>query len=520
MRMSHRFAAAMLSPRRRVVPRWLGCLLVLVSALTAGGTALAGSNTWYLVPASDSWQDAHNWGAGPTNTVVPGATSGTTNTDTATFDSGSFRTSIVPDANRNLENITFDTNAVAYTIGTTSGNALVMTSFGTIQIASTFSGSSINETINAPLTLEGDYTLADNSANAGVALDFGGAISAADPGGSVLTVAGAGNTTISGAIGGFKTIDLAKSGAGTLTLSGNNTFTGGVTINAGTLQIDSAGALNSTSPNAVAFGPGSTGTLALIVSATVSGLTTNATVGSPIVQNTGGNVPSFLTVNNAVDNTFGGVLEDNPGGGMLGLIKSGVGTLTLSGNNGFSGGVTINAGTLQLASPGALFSPNTPNSVTFGPGTTGTLSLNGKSIEIGNLVTSTPVGSPVIQNASATSATLLVAGAGTYAGVLQDGPGGGALTLVKAGAGTLTLRAQQAATAARPASPVAFWFRPTQPPWARAQWSWTGARSAPLRWLLRQVSAARVRVSPAPGPVGPSTTRQSPATRSTTMCSR
>ena len=439
MCMSHGFAAPVsLSRRRGTVP--FRSLLGLVLAFGVGRDALAGSNTWYVGATSGSWPVTSSWGSGLLNTIVPGATSGTTNTDTATFDSGSFVTEIVPDANRNLENITFDINAAAYTIGTTSGNALVMTSFGTIQIASTFSSSSINETINAPLTLEGDYTLADNGANAGVSLAFGGAISAADQGGSILTVAGAGNTVISGAIGGIKTIDLVKSGSGTLTLSGNNTFTGGVTIDAGTLQISSAGALNSASPNAVAFGPGSTGTLVLNVSAiTVSGLTTNATVGSPVISpGPGLSASSILTVNNASDDTYGGVLKDGTNGfSPLALIKSGAGTLTLSGNNSFSGGTTINAGNLTIGNSAALNEPDGQNTVKFGPGTTGTLSLNGHSIIIFNLLTSSPLGSPVIQNASSTAATLTIGnssvgstpGGGTYAGVLQDGLGGGALAL-------------------------------------------------------------------------------------------
>ena len=292
----------------RGVRRIIRCCIVLSSpiAFTAASPALAASGTWSLSAATPgAWQTTTNWVGG----IVPGATSGITNTDTATFNSSCSFTSVVPDLGRNLENITFDTLAAAYTIGTSSGNALVMRSFGTIQIASTFSGSSINETINAPLTLEGDCTLADNSANAGVSLDFGGAISAADQGGSVLTVAGAGNTTISGAIGGIKTIDLVKSGAGTLTLSGNNTFTGGVTINVGLIILGNPGALNSTSPNAVTFGSGSTGDLALVrQSVTISALSSNG--GTPVVEN-GSNVTAVtLSVNNAIANTYGGVLED------------------------------------------------------------------------------------------------------------------------------------------------------------------------------------------------------------------
>ena len=372
MCMSHGFAAPVrLSRRRRTVPRLFKSLLRLVLALAVSRDALAGSNTWYSGATSGSWPVTSSWGSGIFNTIVPGATFGTSNTDTATFNSGSIVTSITPDANRNLENITFDTSAVAYTIGTTGGNALLMTSFGTIQIASTFSASNLTETVNAPLTLEGDYTLADNSAHTGVSLDFGGAISAADKpgGGSVLTVAGAGNTAISGAIGGIKTIDLVKSGAGTLTLSGNNTFTGGVTINAGTLQVDSAGALNSNSPNAVTFGSGSNGTLSLNGnSVTVAGLNGDS---SATVSGSG----AALTINNAGNDSYYGFLI----GGMS-VVKTGAGTLFLGNGNSFGGGLQVQQGTLAVTTINSegTNGPLGPNPVTLGSsGHTGTLEWDG-----------------------------------------------------------------------------------------------------------------------------------------------
>ncbi len=51
------------------------------------------------------------------------------------------------------------------------------------------------------------------------------------------------------------------------------------------------------------------------------------------------------------------------------------------------------------------------------------------------------VGTPVVQNGNATAATLTVniAGSSTFAGVMADGPGGGALSLTKTGPGALTL---------------------------------------------------------------------------------
>ncbi|MFN3407976.1 MAG: autotransporter-associated beta strand repeat-containing protein [Limisphaerales bacterium] len=62
-----------------------------------------------------------------------------------------------------------------------------------------------------------------------------------DLGSGALTVAGGGNTEISGAITGSGT--LAKTGAGTLTLGGTNTFTGATTVSGGTVIVKTSAAL-------------------------------------------------------------------------------------------------------------------------------------------------------------------------------------------------------------------------------------------------------------------------------------
>jgi autotransporter-associated beta strand protein len=146
---------------------------------------------------------------------------------------------------------------------------------------------------------------------------------------------------------------LSKSGAGTLILAGNNTFTGGLAINAGMVQLGNSGALNATTPNPVHFGPGSTGILNLGGSGnvTISSLQSNSLPGAPIVENANsapGQI-STLTVNDSGTDTFAGIMRDDPAGrGVLAIAKSGSGTLVLTGANTYTGGTTINAGTLQL----------------------------------------------------------------------------------------------------------------------------------------------------------------------------
>ena len=125
-----------------------------------------------------------------------------------------------------------------------------------------------------------------------------------------LTLGGTntGNNTISGVIannaGTNNTVSLNKTGAGLWILSGNNTYTGGTTISAGTLQIGAGGA-----------------------SGAVTGAITNN--GSLIY-----NRSDAVTWSNAISGT-----------GNL-TKASGSGTLTLSGANTFNGAVTVSSGTL------------------------------------------------------------------------------------------------------------------------------------------------------------------------------
>ena len=141
----------------------------------------------------------------------------------------------------------------------------------------------------------------------------------------------AGNITGNGSV--------TQIGTGTTILTGTNTYAGGTTINAGTLE---AGSLNTLSPNS-AF------TVNSILDLHGFDNTIGSLSGTGIVLNNGAAI-AILTV--GVDNTntiFTGALES--GTSVLQLVKSGTGTLTLTGNNTV-GGATINGGTLQLGDDG------------------------------------------------------------------------------------------------------------------------------------------------------------------------
>jgi len=157
---------------------------------------------------------------------------------------------------------------------------------------------------------------------------------------------------------------LVKNGAGTLTVTGNNTFSGGTTVNAGTLQGNTTSLRNAIVNNsAVIFDQTATGTYAGAMSGTgsltkigtgnltLSGANTysggtTVTAGTLTGSSTSlqGSIVNNASVvfNQAAAGTYAGTMS---GTGLL--AKTGAGTLTLTGANTYTGGTTVSAGTLQ-----------------------------------------------------------------------------------------------------------------------------------------------------------------------------
>ena len=134
----------------------------------------------------------------------------------------------------------------------------------------------------------------------------------------LLSVGGAGDLAFSGALA-TSTGGLFKDGSGTLILSGQNTYTGGTTISAGTLRLGSGG---------------STGALSA---------TGSLSIGA-------GAVLAFNQTDTVVQGTdFSSVIS-----GSGSLLQIGSGTLELTGTNTYSGGTTLGAGRLNLNSSAAL----------------------------------------------------------------------------------------------------------------------------------------------------------------------
>ena len=280
-----------------------------------------------------------------------------------------------------------------------SGNADLSTATvaGGISSSDAFTGNTLNKNSDAAVHIARNFASVNfgYSGNANIGeLDStptGSALS------GVTVNTNANNVSFDGVISGSGSI--TKAGAGTLILSGTNTYSDGTTISAGTLSIGSDTNIGS-GTNTI----GNKGTLLLSGNGTYTNDWTLSGAGSAIA-----------TDNN---NTLSGVLSGNGG-----LTKTGAGTLTLTGNNTYAGGTAINDGTLK---------GNIASGTDLSIADSAIYDGDNKARSVGGLN-----GGGNILNTDG-----LTVQSGTFGGVI----GNSNTSLIKTGAGTLTLTGTNAYT--------------------------------------------------------------------------
>jgi endo-1,4-beta-xylanase len=230
-----------------------------------------------------------------------------------------------------------------------------------------------------------------------------------------------GSGTFSGTIGegsgaNGTVIELTKSGTGTQTLSGANTYDGTTTVNGGTLQFAKTNSLYEgvttnwvktkiivKNGGGIAFNIGgpdefTTGNVTTLLSGLGGTVTNNGLrAGSTIAFDTSNASGGAFTITNVIANTTG------TGGGAVGLRKLGVNTLVLASNSTYTGSTIVDDGTLAVT--GSLGA--TAVSVNNG----GTLAGNGDfsgnvAIAAGAVLSLDVASSPEGQDTSAITGTL------------------------------------------------------------------------------------------------------------------
>lgn len=214
------------------------------------------------------------------------------------------------------------------------------------------------------------------------------------------------NVQLAGSVG------LTKTGAGTVTLSKHNAYTGTTAITDGTLAYGIS--------NAISNGP------VTISSGTLSMGSYYDSVGAVTIS-CGGNITGTATLTSTSGFTATGGTVSGRLGGSVGLTKNTSGSrLTLSGNNTYSGTTTINGGSIRIQDALALGSTAGGTIVNSG----GTLELFGGITTANEALTLNGTGyydSGAMRN---------ISGNNTYGGLVTLGSNG---VKIRSDSGTLTL---------------------------------------------------------------------------------
>lgn len=339
------------------------------------GTAAGAGGTGGTMPNGTWSTSVANWNPLSDGT---GTTAVWNNGDAAVFSAGSTATgnyTVTVSGSVTASSITFEEGTV--TLAGTS--TPVLTISGGITINNTINGTTtFGSSLGTILTPTNASQIWANNSTQGFVVNSGVQLG----GKVVLTLGGSGSGTISGIISqasamGANQGALAKTGAGTFTLTGANTYGGasnGTTVSAGTLLVN----------NTTGSGTGA---------------------GAVTVNNTGtlggsGTITGTVTLNNS------GVIN---GGGTAGAV----GTLTI--NNGTVGALTFNntsvlnadmtattadqisvIGGVNIATTTAVLQLNIPNGTTFAAGQQFTLLNNDAADAITGTFSNAPTGMDII----------------------------------------------------------------------------------------------------------------------------
>jgi len=333
----------------------------------AGSAAVSEPVRWASA-VSGNWSNSGNWTGSVPNGVGAGAafSAATTVAVTVTLDT--------PVTLGSLQFGNFGSSSVGYTLSGSGSNTLTLNNSGSAATIMVIYGSHV---INAPVVLADKLQV-----SGGGTLAFGTASSITDNGGGYsLTMNGNG---------------------GTIILSGSNSYSGGTTVNAGTLLATNTvampgyNALGHVSVAgggvlAVRAGDGSTGWSSPQIDTLWANATWSSSASALGIDTTNGNF------------TYGSNIT-----AALSLTKLGPNSLTLTGANGYTGLTTVSGGTLQL-----------------GDGTSGhdaslsTSGITSNAALVYNLFGRQTANYPISGNGTLTQAgpgTLTLTGSNTYSG--------------------------------------------------------------------------------------------------------
>ena len=463
--------------------------LMLALAVTGMGlTAPAAVINW-TKDGLGLWTNTANWG----NSSVPTSGDEAVLNKTLTFDRG-----ILVDSGRGIGTITFNNTSV-YKYDLNNGS-LLLDNGGLIRTAAT-NGNHTDTITTSTITIQGDAgsaTFTAGATSASSILSISSGITGISSGANITTLTLNGTNTglnaLTGVIGNGASggkLALVKSGTGTWSLSNaGNTFSGGVTLNTGTLIATATGTLGTglvtLAGGMITNSSGTVGTtftndLAITASMSIIAPTYNSSVvfsgtnqsivGTPTITvggssslrgvsfttnpmqllsnaaftgAVGSTTPQVLfsggfdlkngnrqlTFDATTTNTIGGALSDTAGTNHT-LTLAGTGTVTINAMSAFNNGSgLVIDGITAKANAGTVF----PDFVTL---KSGTLDLNNNDLILPGLLAAT-VGGNVNNTGTARILTLNGSGSYSYAGTINPTTPA-RISLTKSGTGTQIL---------------------------------------------------------------------------------
>ena len=386
--------------------------VALAFGLLTNHAAAATTYTWANKAGGTDWNTAGDWT--PT-TAYPGST-GTT--DTAYFSTAE---SVNPNLSSSVTIATLDFATAGSGYNLTSNSSSVTLSLSstssTADQDAIYANQSGTNTISAPLVFTatsntqyvvqqnkaGTLTLASTLKASGTTIQFGATAT-----GTIIVQANNGSPGATGSL----TANVKLNGGSVVVGSSGTLGSGSITFNT-TTNLASSDSNSRTFANSLGTFGGTTPFYVLGKDPNAaSAVTANEGNGDLIFSNTtttpslgSANARRFVVYNNttfAANFTGGAIGTANTTGG---IIKTGTGTLTLSGNNTFEGPVTVQ-GSIGYTPP------NSSTSVTS-PANAGTLVLSGSNTFTGITTIQSGVLSAAADNALQSTSSILVNNGGT-----------------------------------------------------------------------------------------------------------
>jgi len=366
----------------------------IVATVFAVHSQVKAQSTWNT-NANGNWGTAGNWTGGVPNSAgaVANVTFNITNTRTITLDgaNGTHRTI----GALTIGDLTTRSNSFVIVSAASTTNSLIFDSGGAGNATLTTTTASVSDTISAPILLNSSLDINNQTTEATTARTLTLTnVSANSAGNKVVSITGAGilaNARIVGNItDGAGSVSIVKNGGNILTLGGAtmtaSNYSGGVTMTAGTLLLNSATALG-TGAFTVTGGTIGSSVATTLSTNNVQSWNSNFNFGGSTDLNLGSGAVT-LSANRQIGLTgtttagVGPVITvggDIGGAGAFSLttINSGSGAgittiLNLDGTNTYTGGTNVNGGVVRFADAAAI-----PASGNIAVGVNGALSVSG-----------------------------------------------------------------------------------------------------------------------------------------------